>query len=54
VEVEMKEELKLSSGPLAGGEACCLMEVFRFLGVRSGEDRSCGRDCSSVGDDDGR
>jgi len=45
VEVEVKEELKLSSGPLGGGEACCLMEVLRFLGVRSGEEeRSCGRD----------
>lgn len=40
-----EEELKLSSVPLGGGEACCLMKAFRVLGVRSGEeDRNCGRD----------
>jgi hypothetical protein len=40
VEVEVKEELKLSSGPLGGGETCCVMGGFRFLGARSGEDDS--------------
>ena len=43
--VEVKEGLKLSTGPLGGGEACRLMEVLHFLGVRNGEEeRSCGRD----------